>query len=73
MRIAPKIEEFSKGDYKDNVVFLKVDVEEAEKVAEEYKVDAMPTFVLFKKGEEVDRTTGANLEKIKECIEKNLK
>ena len=45
--IAPKIEEMSAA--MKNVVFLKVDVDEAEDVAAEYEISAMPTFVFMKK------------------------
>ena len=37
----------------DNVVFLKVDVDEAEDVAAEYNISAMPTFVFIKDGKKV--------------------
>ena len=37
----------------DNVVFLKVDVDEAEDVAAEYNISAMPTFVFLKDGKKV--------------------
>ena len=37
----------------DNVVFLKVDVDEAEDVAGEYNISAMPTFVFIKDGKKV--------------------
>merc|ERR1711994_1026486 len=46
--IAPKLEEMSKT--KTNVVFLKVDVDEAEDVAMEYNISAMPTFLFMKNG-----------------------
>nr|AAB19880.1 thioredoxin h2 [spinach, root, Peptide Partial, 46 aa] [Spinacia oleracea] len=36
-----------------------VDVDELKTVAEDFKVDAMPTFVLFKDGMEIDRVVGA--------------
>ena len=44
--IAPQIEEMSKSH--DNVVFLKVDVDEAEDAAQEFNVSAMPTFIFMK-------------------------
>ena len=34
----------------NNIVLLKVDVEEAEDVAEKYNVTLMPTFVVLKNG-----------------------
>ena len=49
--IAPKIEQMA-GEMA-NVVFLKVDVDEAEDVAQEYNISAMPTFVFLKNGQKV--------------------
>ena len=49
--IAPKIEQMS--NEMSNVVFLKVDVDEAEDVAQEYNISAMPTFLFIKNGQKV--------------------
>ncbi len=49
--IAPQIEEMSKT--MDDVVFLKVDVDEAEDVAAEYSITAMPTFIFIKNSNKV--------------------
>jgi thioredoxin 1 len=49
--IAPKVEEMSKA--MDNVVFLKVDVDENEEAAKEYNVSAMPTFIFIKNNKKV--------------------
>lgn len=38
---------------KTNVVFLKVDVDENEEVAQEYQITCMPTFVFIKDGKKV--------------------
>uniref|UniRef100_A0A8C5CMG3 Thioredoxin n=1 Tax=Gadus morhua TaxID=8049 RepID=A0A8C5CMG3_GADMO len=43
-----------------NVVFLKVDVDEAADVAAHYEVNCMPTFLFFKNGEKIDNFAGAN-------------
>jgi len=64
--VAPHMEEMSKN--MDNVVFLKVDVDEVEDITEEYQVQAMPTFIFIKKGEKVDILTGANVEKLKDLV-----
>ncbi|XP_073006080.1 thioredoxin H1-like [Typha latifolia] len=42
-----------------NVVFLKVDVDELRTVAEEWEIEAMPTFIYLKEGRLVDKTVGA--------------
>ena len=49
--ISPKIEAMA-GEM-SNVVFIKVDVDEAEDVAQEYNISAMPTFVFLKNGQKV--------------------
>ena len=49
--ISPKIEAMA-GEM-SNVVFLKVDVDEAEDVAQEYNISAMPTFIFLKNGQKV--------------------
>ena len=63
------IEEMSKT--LENVVFLKIDVDEAEDAAQEYNVSAMPTFIFIKNNAKVAELMGANAEKLKELIEKH--
>ncbi|KAK8570993.1 hypothetical protein V6N13_094090 [Hibiscus sabdariffa] len=46
------------------VEFVKLDVDEMHDVAQEYGVQAMPTFVLLKKGKEVDRGSRAKNKQI---------
>uniref|UniRef100_K3ZY74 Thioredoxin n=1 Tax=Setaria italica TaxID=4555 RepID=K3ZY74_SETIT len=55
--IAPVFAELAKSY--PHVVFLKVDVDELKEVAVEYKVEAMPTFLLIKEGKEVHKIVGA--------------
>nr|AAQ23134.1 thioredoxin H1 [Ipomoea batatas] len=54
--IAPILADMAKKT--PHVIFLKVDVDELKSVAEDYKVEAMPTFVFLKEGNEVDRVVG---------------
>jgi len=41
-------------------------------VSEEFQVQAMPTFILMKKGKVVDKVVGAKKEKLQKLIEKHL-
>jgi len=68
--IAPKVQVMSEKTY-TNVVFLKVDVDENEEIATEYKVSAMPTFMFFKNGKKIDEFAGANENKLNELIQKH--
>ncbi|KAK7394537.1 hypothetical protein VNO78_15066 [Psophocarpus tetragonolobus] len=53
-----------------NVEFVKIDVDELSDVAQEFKVQAMPTFLFVKKGKEVDRLVGAKKEDLLNKIHK---
>ncbi|RCV17021.1 hypothetical protein SETIT_3G185400v2 [Setaria italica] len=55
--IAPIFAEMAKKN--SNVVFLKVDVDEMKAIAEQFSVEAMPTFLFMKEGEVKDRVVGA--------------
>ncbi|KAG6494731.1 thioredoxin H2-2-like [Zingiber officinale] len=55
-----------------DAVFIKIDVDELRKVAQQWKVEAMPTFVLVKRGREVDRVVGANKDELKKKIQLHL-
>ncbi|KAL1138036.1 hypothetical protein AAG570_009731 [Ranatra chinensis] len=49
----------AQSEYKD-VKFVKLPAEEVPEVSHEYKISAVPTFVLIKSGKEVGRVEGAN-------------
>lgn len=68
--IAPVIEKFSENY--TNVQFLKVDVDEAGDIAQEYGITAMPTFVLYKDGEPLGKIVGAAPDNVKKAIEKYM-
>ena len=56
--IAPYIEELA-TQYKGKVKFAKVDVDEAQMTAQNYGIRSIPTMILFKKGQEAARVSGA--------------
>ncbi|URE14564.1 Thioredoxin [Musa troglodytarum] len=54
-----------------NAVFLKVDVDELP-VSKQWKVQAVPTFVLVKRGQEVGRIVGAKKDELQRTIQLHL-
>ncbi|XP_010531799.1 PREDICTED: thioredoxin H2 [Tarenaya hassleriana] len=55
-----------------DVEFAKVDVDEVPDVAREFGVQAMPTFVLVKRGKEVDRIIGAKKDELERKIVRHM-
>ncbi|KAL1550969.1 thioredoxin H-type-like [Salvia divinorum] len=68
-QILPAINEFA--EKYTEVDFIKIDVDELDGVAEEYGVQAMPTFILIKKGKQVDKVVGAKKDDLQNKIEKH--
>ncbi|AED94897.1 Thioredoxin H3 [Arabidopsis thaliana] len=67
--IAPVFADLAKKHL--DVVFFKVDVDELNTVAEEFKVQAMPTFIFMKEGEIKETVVGAAKEEIIANLEKH--
>jgi len=56
----------------DDVVFLKVDVDENAETAANYNVSAMPTFIFIKGGVVVERVMGADPNKLQSSIDLHM-
>lgn len=56
--IAPILDQLSTS-YAGKVKFVKVDIDEAPDVADQYAVSGVPTLLLIKGGQEADRMQGA--------------
>ncbi|XP_057759306.1 thioredoxin H2-like [Arachis stenosperma] len=67
----PVIQDFAEN-YKD-VEFIKIDVDELMEVSQAFQVQALPTFILIKKGKVVDRVVGVRKEELQRMIEKHTK
>ena len=65
-RIAPVFTQLA--EEMPDVVFVKVDVDENEEVAQQCGISSMPTFQFYKSGKKVHEFSGASAEKIKEAI-----
>ncbi len=71
-RIAPIIEELA-SEYKDKVKVAKINVDESRKIATDLGVMSIPTLMLFKGGEMVDKVIGlVSKDRLKELINKAL-
>lgn len=66
-QIMPKIQSLE-NKYGNRMCMLKVNVDQCSNLAHHYHVSAMPTFVLFKNGREVDRLSGGDAQQLKEKI-----
>ena len=67
-RLAPKYEALA-TEYSDNVNCYKVDVDEAQDIAQECGISAMPTFKFYKSGELLHTFKGASEETLRKAID----
>lgn len=54
---APVVEQISQK-YDDRLTVLKVDIDENSEIAEKYSIQSVPTSILFKGGDAVERVSG---------------
>ncbi|KAI8608802.1 thioredoxin [Chytriomyces sp. MP71] len=54
----------------DDIVFIKVDVDEVPEAAGDADISAMPTFQVYQDGKKVDELVGANPAKLKQLVTK---
>lgn len=64
--VAPHFEAMSKEN--PNVIFVKVDVDAQDKIAQMCGIRAMPTFQFFKDGKKVDELMGADVNTLKSKV-----
>ena len=67
VKIAPVLEELA-GDYDGKADILKLDVDENPSTAAKYEVMSIPTLIVFKDGEPVDKVVVSNLKKLSRSI-----
>lgn len=54
-----------------NVLFLKVDIDEIEDLAQRYNVNLTPTFIFIKENNVITHFAGANYDKLRNTVEHN--
>jgi len=70
--LAPLIEEVAK-EMENKVLFGKVDIDKEINLASKYQVTSIPTLILFKEGQEIDRIVGLkDANALKNFIQKAL-
>mmetsp|Transcript_15821 Transcript_15821/g.23519 ORF Transcript_15821/g.23519 Transcript_15821/m.23519 type:complete len:108 (-) Transcript_15821:88-411(-) len=67
-RIAPFVAELEEKN--SDVTFIKIDVDELDELAQKLSISAMPTFIFFSGGKEVEelRMVGASNEKLESTV-----
>lgn len=71
--MSPIMEDVS-DKYKRKYYFYQVDIDSAEELAEKYKVEVVPTIIVFKKGKEIGRTTGfMEMEEVEDFLNNTIK
>lgn len=66
--IAPKVHDLAKN--MPHVNFVQVDVDQAQDIVHEYRIQAMPTFVFVKAGNVLDSVQGADYNKLLQLCER---
>ena len=69
--LLPELESIAEA-HKDGAVFLKIDVEENEEVAEKYSVEALPTLICLKGGEPAGEMKGSKIDNFKKFMSENI-
>ncbi|XP_065834874.1 uncharacterized protein [Oscarella lobularis] len=70
--IGPKFEALVKDVFSGRIRGAKIDVDEAEDLAQEFGIKAMPTFKIFKDKKPIAEVVGAAEAKLRSAIEKAL-
>lgn len=65
--IAPAFEQLCQI-YKNEAIFVKIDVDKAQEIAMKYKIKAMPTFKIIKDENEIQSIQGANIQGVENAI-----
>lgn len=54
-----------------SIRYLKVDIDELDDVATHVEITAIPTFLVYENGKQIDELVGASVQKLEELIKRN--
>jgi thioredoxin 1 len=67
-RMAPVLEQL-KAELKDTANIIQINVDSNQELAEEYEVESVPTFIVFKQGKQTWRQSGSkSISQLKQAI-----
>lgn len=66
--VAPLVDEIA-HQHIGKMLVAKVDTDRAQEVAEKYGIRSIPTLIVFRDGEEVERSVGFEPERVRELVE----
>lgn len=66
--ITPIFKKYADSEYGNKIVFVEVDVDEAPKIAEEFKVTSMPTFKAIRVRKIINEFKGASKEDLQRMV-----
>ena len=66
--VAPLVDELAR-EHSGRMLVVKVDTDQAVSISERYAIRSIPTLVLFKEGEEADRSVGFEPERVRSLAE----
>ena len=70
--LTPELEEIAKANH-DKAVYIKIDVEANEEVADMYKVECLPTLICIKNGDKIGEMKGSKVDNFKNFMSTHLK
>lgn len=70
-QIAPIVSKWASNDYRLNVVFAKINVDENEDLSNQYSIKGLPTFLFFKRGKELARFTGTDSNTLEKLLDQH--
>ena len=69
--VAPFLDELAE-EHSGRILVLKIDTDHAAKIAERYSIRSIPTLILFREGEEIERSMGFEPERIRLLLEQEV-